>query len=321
MKKVLCLLIAVVLIISLFTACGKNDEVDFLETITFEKIAQVNSMTNLLKNYDSITERTVNKNMDGEEEFYWDLSYEKKENNINAIVDTGNQYKCYYYNGKIFACYEGEYLPVLYFRETYNDIVAETISRDNLLNSIYHTVSSREKLKDGRYVVTFEFKVNSDMVSDFEPWGIKEGQIMNIVYFLKENLEIDHYDYYVYDAKGNKVNIANVYFDYNSEFTFPEEVINLVQTKDLCKVTLYENYSFGSQYSEVYEVPKGSYLEINSYLYAYNIYANEEMDVLWDFENDAINEDTSLYLYEEIYYDLDEEMGEEIITGEETENE
>ena len=45
------------------------------------------------------------------------------------------------------------------------------------------------------------------------------------------------------------------------------------------------------------------------------------MDVLWDFENDAINEDTNLYLYEEIYYDLDEEMGEEIITGEETENE
>ena len=321
MKKVLCLLIAVVLIISLFTACGKNDEVDFLETITFEKIAQVNSMTNLLKNYDSITERTVNKNMDGEEEFYWDLSYEKKENNINAIVDTGEQYKCYYYNGKIFACYEGEYLPVLYFRETYNDIVEEAISRDNLLNSIYHTVSSREKLKDGKYVVTFEFKVNSDMVSDFEPWGIKAGQIMNIVYFLKENLEIDHYDYYVYDEKNNKVNIANVYFDYNSEFTFPEEVINLVQTKDLCKVTLYENYSFGSQYSETYEVPKGSYLEINSYLYAYNIYANEEMDVLWDFENDAINEDTSLYLYEEIYYDLDEEMGEEIITGEETENE
>ena len=206
MKKVLCLLIVAVLTVSTLAACSKPEEKDFIETITFEKIAQVNSITNLLKNYDRITERTVNKNLEGSEEFYWDLSYEKKDESINAIVNTGDQYKCYYYNGKIFACYDGEYLPVLYFRETYNDIVMETISRDNLLNSVYHTITHREKLKDGRYVITFEFRANSDMVTDFESWGVKEGQKMQMMYFLKDNLEIDHYDYYVCDEKGNKTN-------------------------------------------------------------------------------------------------------------------
>lgn len=321
MRKVLCLLIAVVLTASVFTACNKPEEKEFIETITFEKIAQVNSITNLLKNYNRITERTVNKNLEGSDEFYWDLSYEKKDDNINAIVNTGDQYKCYYYNGKIFACYDGDYLPVLYFRETYSDIVAETISRDNLLNSVYHTVVAREQLKDGRYVVTFEFRANSDMVSDFESWGVKEGQKMQIKYYLKENLEIDHYDYYVYDEKDNKHNIANVYFDYDSQFTFPEEVISLTETNDLCKVTLYENYGFGSQYSETYEVPKGSYLEINSYLYAYNIYQDKEMQILWDFTENAINEDVNLYLYENIYYEYDEETGDTTITREVTENE
>ena len=321
MKKVLCLLVVVVLVISVFTACGKTEEKDFIETITFEKIAQVNSITNLLKNHSSITERTVNKNMEDAEEFFWDLSYEKKGDNINAIVNTGDQYKCYYYNGKIFANYEDEYLPVLYFRETYSDVVAEVISRDNLLNSVYHTITSREKLKDGRYTIVFEFRANSDMAEDFEVWGIEEGQKMSITYFLKENLEIDHYDYYAYDEKDNKKNIANVYFDYESGFTFPEEVIKLSETKDTCKVTLFENYGFGSQYSEVYEIPKGSYLEINSYLYAYNIYQDEEMKTLWNFADNAIYKDTKLYLYEDIYYDIDEETGDTIITREETENE
>jgi hypothetical protein len=68
-------------------------------------------------------------------------------------------------------------------------------------------------------------------------------------------------------------------------------------------------------------VPKGSHLEINSYLYAYNIYQDEEMKTLWNFADNAINKDTKLYLYENIYYDIDEETGDTIITREETENE
>lgn len=321
MKKVLCVLMAVIVFASLITACKNNEEKDFLETITFEKIAQVNSITNLLKNYDSITERTVNKELESDGEFFWDLSYEKKDSVINAIVDTGDQYKCFYYNNKIFAAYDGEYLPVLYFRETYSDIVSQTIKRDNLLNTVYHTVTSRDILNDGRYVISFEFRATPEMLNDFETWNVKKGQKMQITYFLKENLEIDHYDYYIFDENNNKKNIANVYVNYNSGFEFPKEVIDLANTKDTCTVTLFENYGMGSQYSESYEIPKGLALEINSYLYSYNIYRDPEMKKLWNFENNVINEDTKLYLFENIYYEVEEETGDTIITREESENE
>lgn len=321
MKKVLCIFLAAIVMISLFTACGNTEEKDILETITFEKIAQVNSITNLMKKYDSITERTVNKDLENQAEFFWDLSYEKKGDVINAIVDTGDQYKCFYYNNKIFASYDGIYLPVIYFRETYNDVVSQTIKKENLLNTVYHTVSSRQILEDGRYVVTFEFKATPDILNDFETWNVKKGQKMQIVYFLKENLEIDHYDYYVFDNEDNKKNIANVYVSYNSGVSFPQEVIDLVNSKDTCKLTLYENYGMGSQYSESYDVPKGSALEINSYLYTYNVFEDPDKKKLWDFENGTVNKDTKLYLYENVYIELEEETGDTIITREESENE
>lgn len=321
MKKVLCVLLAILILTAMITACSDSEEKDILETITFEKIAQVNSLTNLLKNYDSITERTVNKSLENNEEFYWDLSYEKKGDTMNAIVDTGDQYKCFYYNGKIFASYDGEYLPVIYFRETYSDVVTQTIKRDNLLNTVYHTVAERSVLDDGRYVITFEFKATPEMIDDFETWKVKKGQKMQITYFLKDNLEIDHYDYYIFDANDKKKNIANVYVSYNSDLEFPKEVVDLVNSKDTYSVTLYENYGLGSQYSESYDVPKGSLLEINSYLYSYNVYQDPEKEKLWDFENNVINKDTNLYLYENIYYEVEEETGDTIITREETENE
>lgn len=321
MKKVLCFLLSVVVLTALITACSDNGEKDILETITFEKIAQINSITNLLKNYESITERTVNKSLENDEEFYWDLSYEKKGDAINAIVDTGDQYKCYYYNNKIFASYDGEYLPVIYFRETYSDVVAQTIKRDNLLNTVYHTVKSRSVLDDGRYVITFSFKATPEMLNDFETWNVKKGQEMEITYFLKDNLEIDHYDYYITDNKGNRKNIANVYVSYNSGFKFPQKVIDLANDKNTYTVTLYENYGLGSQYSESYDVPKGSSLEINSYLYSYNVYQDPDKKQLWNFANNVINKDTKLYLYENIYYEVEEESGDTIITREETENE
>lgn len=321
MKKILCILIAVISLASLFSACGDEMKGDILETITFEKISQVNSITNLLKNYDSITERTINKNLENDEEFFWDLSYEKKDGNINAIVDTGDQYKCYYYNNKIFASYEGSYLPVIYFRETYSDVVANTIKRDNILNTVYHTVSSRKVLDDGRYVITFDFKASPEMLNDFESWKVKNGQKMQIVYFLKDTLEIDHYDYYIFDEKDNKKNIANVYVNYNPGFKLPQEVIDLSNTKETFTVTLYENYGLGSQYSESYDVPKDSALEINSYLYSYNVYQDPEKKMLWDFETNTINKDTKLYLYENVYYQVEEETGGTIIIREESENE
>ena len=271
MKKILCVLLTIFVLTSLITSCKSSEEKDILETITFEKIAQVNSITNLLKNYESITERTINRDLENGDEFFWDLSYEKKDGIINAIVDTGNQYKCFYYNNKIFASYDGEYLPVVYFRETYSEVVAQTIKRDNLLNTVYHTVESKSLLDDGRYVISFAFNATPEMLNDFENWNVKKGQKMQITYYLKENLEIDHYDYFLFNEKGAKKNIANVYVSYNSGVNFPEEVINLANSKNTCTVTLYENYNLGSQYSESYVVPKGSSLEINSYLYSYNV--------------------------------------------------
>ena len=200
-------------------------------------------------------------------------------------------------------------------------LLGVAIKRDNILNTVYHNTVSRSVLDDGRYVITFEFKATPEMLNDFETWNVKKGQKMQITYFLKDNLEIDHYDYYIFDKNDKKKNIANVYVNYNSGLKFPDEVINLVNSKDTYSVTLYENYGLGSQYSESYNVPKGSALEINSYLYSYNVYQDPEKKKLWDFGNDVINKDTKLYLYENIYYEVEEETGDTIITREETENE
>ena len=71
MKKIFCLILAIVLVVSVLTACGEKQEKEFIETITYEKIAQINSVTNLLKKYDRITEKTVNKNLEDDGEFSW----------------------------------------------------------------------------------------------------------------------------------------------------------------------------------------------------------------------------------------------------------
>lgn len=301
MKKIF---LAFTVLITIFVLCScrakSNVAGDPLDNVSFESIAKANTRKNLLKKYDKIIETTSNINTLSGDEIIWTLYYEKDKNapgKANAVIDTGEQYRCYYYNGHIFVSHDSdELLPVITFREKYEDVLDTVLKRDNTLNSAFSIISSKERNKDGGYTISFDYKATYNMLEEFSDWGIKSGQQMRITYTLNNDLEIMQYTYKIVEENNKEKDIINVSVNYNAKNDIPQDVIDLADTSDTVSLTLVENYSSGSQYSESYAIPAGSHIELNSNLYTYYIYTDPQMTKEWDYEDDKVTKNMTLYL-------------------------
>lgn len=300
MRRVICLIISTILILSLFTGCTNQNDASVLDTLTFEKISMVNSRANLLKKYPCIMEITSNINTDTDSDFSWAMTYAKEDDHTNILIDMGSTYKAYYYNGKIYSVYDERVSPVLTFREKYDSIINTQLKRDNTLSTVYHTISSKEEVKEG-YIVSFDFKATPALSNDLTDWNVKVGDDLRITYYLNKDLEIVQCIYYSLENNEIDKEMVKIYTNYEASLKIPSSIKKLANSTNLCQVNLYENYGMGSQYSESYLVPKDTTIEVNSNLYAYNIYTTPNKSKMWDFETDIVTKETNLYLYQDLY--------------------
>ncbi len=298
MKRIFCIGICAVLILALFCSCSSKTQTEndksIVPDIGKNDIYRVNSRRLLAKNNGSVLEKTSYYFDDKSRNSSWELFYEQNGDSINAAVLYGNDYKCYYKDGKIFLNdYGDKYYELLYFKDTYEDSVNELLMGNNFLKSVYITSHHTEKKDDG-YIVTFGFTVTNDTVSEFSDWGIKLNQTMSVVYELKENFEIKNYKYYYLEGSTKKMLVEVEYF-YGEDILYPEDVQKKSSTDDIVKVTVISNYGMDSEYKEEFEVARGTKVYGNQYMLDRVLYADSSMTKYWDYSNDIL-EDTVLYL-------------------------
>lgn len=298
MKKVLMLILSICFILC---ACGEKPQEITLE-IPFQKVAACNNRTRLLEKYSSISERTASRAI-GEENFsYWVLYYEKVGENINAILDYSVDYKCYYYNNKVYADYGDGFLrTVVPFREKYEDIISGLLARTDTLSYVFITKSEAEETDFG-YKTSYEFIVNNDILPEFEGLGINAGDRMCIEYDLDNDYIIQRCRYYrVKDEKKSQV--ARIDITYNAEYSFPEQ-IGTSDSAEKVSVRVIENFGTGSEYAETFDIAKGTYITENETLLKYYLFKDPIYQEYFDSSIDIIDKDTDIFIIDSTFADM-----------------
>ena len=292
MKKVLMLIFSIC-----FILCGCSSKVEEQTlVIPFQKLASCNNRTRLLEKYNHISERTASRPL-GETEFkYWVMYYEKENDNINAIVDYSEEYKCFYYNNNVYADYGDGFLrTVIPYREEYQTIVSGLLARTDTLSYVFITESRAEQTKDG-YKTAYEFIVNNDILPEFEGLGVNLGDKMCIEYDIDNDYIIKRCRYYLINKTTDKMKqVARIDITYNQKKEFPDQVGKDTGAEKV-NVRVIENFGTGSEYSESFEIAKGSYISENEILLKNYLYKDPMYVDYFDSATEMIDKDIDIFI-------------------------
>lgn len=299
MKKVILLVLSLC-----FILCGcseKNDE-NSLE-IPFQKIAACNNRIKLLEKYSYISERTASRPLGEDTYSYWIMYYEKDGENLNAILDYSDDYKCYYYNNNVYADYgDGNYRTIIPYREKYENIISNLLARTDTLSYVF-ILNSEVEVIDKGYVASYEFIVNNDILPEFEDLGIKAGNKLRVEYTLDKEYIIERCQYFYVNEEGKKREIARINVKYDEKWEYPEQV-KQAKNSETVKVKFIENFGTGAEYAESYDIPKNTYITENevllkSYLYKDPLYQN-----YFDSVVEVIDRDMDIFIIDSSFADM-----------------
>jgi len=298
MKRVLLLILSIC-----FVLCGCSEQITENKIdIPFQKIAACNNRTRLFEKYNHISERTASRPLGEDAYSYWILYYEKENENINAILDYSADYKCYYYNNSVYAEYgDGNYRTIIPYREKYETIISNLLARTDTLSYVFILNSDVEVIDKG-YVASYEFIVNNDILPEFEDLGIKAGDRLRVEYTLDKEFIIERCQY-MYMKDGKKREIARINVTYDEKREFPAEIGN-VSKGEKVKVKFIENFGTGSEYAEVHEVPKNSYITENEVLMRNYLYKDPMFKEYFDTETEIIENDTDIFIIDSSFADM-----------------
>ena len=293
MKKTLCLVLAVILSMGLLCSCSQKTESQSEEPqMTYEQILKINRRQVLAEKYGTVTEYTYNKNTKNGDDIVWALRYDYADGKYNTIVDMGDGYRCYYYNGDIMAQYVNRWSYIVNFREEYEETLAQILKRDTILNYNFYENNSYVETQSG-YTIEYSCKAGPDITEEFSDWGVKINDEIYIVFHLAKNGEMQDYSYYI-NINGKKTEIVQVLFKYGEKAEFPSEITN--ENVKRHTVTIYENYGSANPYKETFNIPHGFTIDVNSNLYIYDAFKDVSKKQAWIFARDKVTENINLYL-------------------------
>jgi len=312
MKKILSLVICIAVILC---GCAKNEHKQINEVdIPFQKIAACNNRNKLLEKYGYISERTATRAQKNENFAYWIIYYEKSDDAVNAILDYAVNYKCYYYNGGVYVEYgDGQTRTVLPYREKYENVISNLLSRTDTLSYVFITESFSEKTDNG-YIASYDFIVNSDILPDLEGLGVDTGSKVRVSYELNNDYEIMSCKYYRVE-KTEDVEVAKIDITYGESREFPESVKKKTdENVEYVDVQIIQDFGTAAQYSEIFKVQKGTYISENDVLMQYYLYKDSSYQQMFNSFEEKITENTDIFVIKSLYIDTllaAQEQGEE----------
>lgn len=289
-KKVLCAVLSVLMMLSLFVSCDKED----VRIAELKEIAEANTTKNLLKTYDSIlvTLHDINGTEQGyymDEEIghrWWITADENHTPRVDSEVSTATYqagyeddvpYTVFYYGGEIDASwYENVFLvPEVFEIET----VTNVAEKDGLIT--YTTKLAIIDLVDYGYMAdanTIDYYYVTEYVVEADTLHFRS---ITESYYNEKDEVISQYT-------------RTVEFD-TERPELAKTIMQMQETDDVCKISVVTGMDTDAEKTEELTIPKGNRI----YFYWYGDYtsAYTDRECTKDFEDGfLVNEDITIYL-------------------------
>ena len=183
MKKLLCLLLALMLSVSLFVSCGSGT------SIAIGALRLDNQVENLFKFTDAVSyrETLTYTDKDGNPTFTAEYYYEVAEDIYSAynLMETIDDYTLYAYEGSVYTETKDGMTAVLLLSGSYLDFVNTYFAADFLLDGETHIQRSSET-KDDLILAQYATVLTPQQQARVSEFGVKENMLFNKIKYMSE---------------------------------------------------------------------------------------------------------------------------------------
>ena len=291
-KRMICAVLSILLLLSLFSSCGKETEYK----AELSGIAEANTTKNLLEAYDSVLVTFVDSTgvthgyyMDQELGHYWGDSYtDAKGNSQKAYSDVTTTkyqagfegeapYSVFYAGGKIDGSwYENVFVKAEVF-------VLETVEDVTVKNGLV-TYRTKLSMLD---LVDYGYSASADNIYHYY---ITEYTVD------AETLHFQSIKETYYDKDGNVESSYTCTVQYNVERPeLAKSIVEHQEKSETCTISVVKDMDTANESTELFTVPKGDKLYFYWYGDYQSVYTDRECKN--DFKDGSlVNEDLTLYL-------------------------
>ncbi len=290
MKKLLCLLLALMLSVSLFVSCGSGT------SIAIGALRLDNQVENLFKftNAVSYRETLTYTDKDGNPTFTAEYYYEVAEDIYSAynLMETIDDYTLYAYEGSVYTETKDGMTAVLLLSGSYLDFVNTYFAADFLLDGETHIQRSSET-KDDLILAQYETVLTPQQQARVSEFGVKENDKIVSNYAVRNSI-IESIEYFL-ERDGELTPLAMRKFHVSNE---KEDRFGSVKALSEEKVSVDFVFLNGENQGRHFDVPKGVYVGMEIGARNYSFYYDKDCTIPYNHDEAPITENLTLYVSE-----------------------
>lgn len=288
MKKLLCLLMAIMIAVSLFVSCGSG------ASIAIGALRLDNEVMNLFRFAGAVAyDETLHYfDKDGNSVFTAEYYYEVAEDIYAAynLVETIGDYKLYAYEGAVYTETEKGITSVLLLSGTYLDFVKRYLEADFIFDGDVLIQRSAETRNDVIYA-QYETSLTPQQHARVAEFGVKEDDKILSEYAVRDSI-IESVSYSV-EREGEVFPVAartiRVMKEKENRFSGLDVLWEELVTIDF---TFVGDTNQGRRF----EVPKGVFVGMETGNFDYAFFRDPDCTIPYSFDEEPITENMTIYV-------------------------
>ncbi|MBE6665814.1 MAG: hypothetical protein E7603_06310 [Ruminococcaceae bacterium] len=289
MKKI----ISMVLLLAIFcsmASCGKGT------SIAIQAVRLDNQVENLFvwdKEVQSLTEKNVYKDKDGNDMFTSEYYYEDAADiySMYNIRETIGDYTLYAYEGSVYTETEKGITAVILFSSTYTEFISSYLNGAFPLDG--DVLNQKRSEKDGDQIVAYyHSKLTPQQTAKVQSFGIDGTETVETRYVITDGNFISSIDYTVIEKDSSRL-VAQRFFEKKNE-----KQAGVFDSVSSLTKSVSVNFIFVGKEQEGrhFEIPAGVYLGIDTADYEYEFFYDEACTLPYEYDKQIVSENITLYV-------------------------
>lgn len=289
MKKIISMTLLLAMLFCI-VSCGKGT------SVAIQAVRLDNQVENLFvwdKEIQSLTEKIVYKNKDGNEVFVSEYYYEDAKDiySMYNICETIGDYKLYAYEGSVYTETEKGITAVVLFSCTYTDFISSYLQGAFPLDG--EVLNQKSSHKDGENIIAYYHStLTPQQTAKVQSFGIDGTETVETRYVITKDNFISSIGYTVI-AKDSSVLLAQRFFEKKNE----KQAGVFDAVSSLTKSVSVDFIFVGTeQQGRHFEIPAGVYLGIDTADYEYEFFCDEACTIPYEYDKEVVSENVILYV-------------------------
>ena len=289
MKKIISMVLLLAILCSM-ASCGKGT------SIAIQAVRLDNQVENLFvwdKEIQSLTEKNVYKDQDGNDIFTSEYYYEDAEDiySMYNLRETIGDYTLYAYEGSVYTETENGITAVILFSSTYTDFISAYLKGAFPLDGDILNQKKSEKEGD-KIVAYYHSKLTPQQTAKVQSFGIDGTETVETRYIITEGNFISSIDYTIIEKDSSRL-LAQRFFEKKNE----KQAGVFDSVSSLTKSVSVDFVFVGTeQQGRHFEIPSGVYLGIDTADYEYEFFCDEACTIPYEYDKQIVSENITLYV-------------------------